>query len=180
MTKRNRNHIFQLVTVLGLIFLVWFSFGRNVLSPPKHPGVPEELAGMKLGNFKDGPEALAQVNKLHGAGIELANAFIAEYSHDFNPYHENNERLYVWVGETINPEMATALTADMVKAIGTGSQGFSAPKPLTINGWEVFQVAGPGGEHFFYTSSKTPTRIIWLIVKSNNSLSVLDKALEVY
>jgi hypothetical protein len=36
---------------------------------------------------------MRQVNQLHGTGIELTRAVIADYSHDFNPYHNNDDKV---------------------------------------------------------------------------------------
>lgn len=178
MNRKQRNFIIQIIIVLGILSAIWFSFGRNVLSPVRSPEAPEQLAGMKLGKIIEGPEALAQVSKLHGTDVGLVSAFIAEYSHDFNPYHNNNERVTVWVGKTESSDAARELTARMWKAIEDGGSPFSDPQRLVIFGREVFQVKGPGGEHFFYDSNRADKQVIWISVVAGNALSVLDEALE--
>ena len=42
--KRRRLVLLQLFIVVGVLAVVWLSFGQNVLAPQKQTGVPEHLA----------------------------------------------------------------------------------------------------------------------------------------
>jgi hypothetical protein len=48
----------------------------------------------------------------------------------------------------------------MTEGIVNGNPVFSNLKWLTIAGQEVFQVDGPGGEHFFYTSGERDQQVV--------------------
>ena len=175
--KRNRFGLIQLFIVIGLLAIVGVSFGVNVL-PKKYAGVPEKLGDMKVGSVIEGPEAMAQVNRLHGTNIELVSALIVEYSHDFNPYHKNDEQVTVWVGKTKSDELALELVGRMFDGISNGgSSGFSNPQKLSVDGHEVFQIDGPGGTHFFYPAADPP-RVVWLTIQSRDASTLLQEALK--
>ena len=151
--------------------MVWFSFGQNVLAPQKQPDVPEQLGNLKLVGSVEGSEALAQITELHGTNIEMVSAYIAEYVH-------GNERVSVWVGRTKSGSAGAALTERMLQAIEKGNSGFGNLQRLTIGDQEVFQVDGPGGEHFFYNSKEQQGKVVWLIVEATDALPILKEALK--
>ncbi len=177
--KRNKSHafLFQVLIVLGLLTAVWFSFGQNVLAPQKQTEAPKRLGALKLGSSTTGAEALAQVSQLHGTEIEMASAYIADYT-------GVNERVTVWVGTANGSEAATSLLERMVSGISDGNQSFSNLKRIVINqgyhGHEIYQVSGPGGEHFFYISKKANQRVVWLTIAAPDALAIVEQALNTF
>ncbi len=169
--KRNGLVLLQLFIVAGFLALVWFSFGQNVLAPQKQLDAPERLGNLQLIGTIEGPEAMAQIGRLHGTDIELVSAYIVEYVY-------GAERGTVWIGITENSNAAAELTSKMVDAIGKGGSGFSNLQRLTIAGHEVFRVDGPGGEHFFYKSKKTAKQVVWLTLEAADVLPILEQALK--
>ncbi len=149
--------------------MVWFSFGQNVLAPQKQPDVPDQLRNLKLVGSVEGSEALAQIKELHGIDIEMESAYIAEYVHD-------NERVIVWFSRTKSGSAGAALTERMLQAIERGDSVFGNLQRLTIGDQEVFQVDGPGGEHFFYNSKEQQENVVWLIVEATDALPILKEA----
>ena len=145
---RRKPVLWQIVLVTGLLALIWFSFGLNVLST-QSGSMPKRLGTLKLVEQREGPEAVTAVSRLHGTDINLVNAYIATYA-------GGNERLTAWVGQATSSPAATELMGKMVGGIGPGAAGFSNLKRLSITkGYhehEVYQVDGPGGKHFFYIS----------------------------
>lgn len=150
---------------------MWFSFGQNVLAPREQHYVPEQLGTLQLVGSSAGPEAMAQVDRLHGTDIQLTSAYIVEYAH-------GNERLTVWVGEGASSDDAAGLIRRMVEAIAEGGSGFGKLQKLPMAGQEVFQVDGPGGQHFFYQSSRADKQVIWLIINGADALPILEQALQ--
>jgi hypothetical protein len=171
--KRRGPVLFQLLLVAGFLALVWFSFGQNVLAPSKQAGVPERLGSLKLIRSIEGPEALAQVRKLHGGDVGLVSAYIVHYAAD-------GDRATVWIGTGESGDAAAELTRQMVKAIEEGDTSFSHPQRLSIAGQEVFQVEGPGGEHFFYNSTKLRERVVWLTIEAADARSLLERAVKIF
>jgi len=154
------------------------SFGLNVLQPRTQHEAPERLGDLELVDAVTGAEAIVQVNKLHGLDIKLTGALIAEYAH-ISPYH-GDSRATVWVGRAENAAAADGLTRRMVESIGKGGAPFSNPRRITLGGYEVFQVDGPGGSHFFYHSGKQSEAVIWLSIEASEPLPVLEQAVRTF
>lgn len=172
--KRRRLFLLQLFIVIGLVALIWFSFGQNVLAPQKQVGVPERLGGMELVGSIEGPEALAQIDRLHGTDINLVAASVATYA------DSGNERVTVWVGSVETSDGAAELTMIMAKGIAEGNPEFGNLLRLTVSDHEVFQVEGPGSKHFFYQSQKSRERVVWLAIEAANTMPILEQAVETF
>jgi hypothetical protein len=171
-TKKRRGlFLFQLFIVVGFLAAVWFSFGQNVLTPQKQMSVPERLQTLELVNTIEGGEALSGISRLHGTDIKLETAYIAEYA-------VGTERATVWVGRAESRDAAADLTMRMIEGIEKGGSGFSNLQRLTVAGHEVFQVDGPGGEHFFYVSREQGERIVWLTVETADALPILEQTVK--
>lgn len=171
--KRRRLVLLRLFIVVGVLAVVWLSFGQNVLAPQKQTGVPEHLGTLELIGTIEDSEAMARIGRLHGTDINLASAYIAEYVH-------NNERVIVWVGRAESRDAATELTSKMVDAIEKGSSGFNNLQRLTIADHEVFQVDSPGGEHFFYNSREPRERVVWLTIEAADALPILEQVVKTF
>ena len=139
---------------------------------------PEQLGNLELISTVRGAEAMAQINRLHGLDIDLADAFVAVYIHS-SPYHGNSHAT-IWVGRAENAEAASRLTQRMVDSISEGDSAFNNLQRLPIAGHEVFRVDGPGGEHFFYNSQKRREAVVWLIIEADGSLSILKEAVKIF
>lgn len=118
----------------------------------------------------EGEAALAQVDRLHGTGIPLADAFVATYARDGN-------RLQAWAGLAQDEAAAAELMRQMVEGIEKGRSPFSNLRPATVSGQPIYQVDGPGGEHFFYVSGHA---VIWLIVEAGDAQAILPTAIEAF
>ncbi len=136
--------------------------------------MPERLGALELIGTIEGAEALAQVNRLHGTDIELVSAYIAEYAH-------GDERATAWIGKTESSSAGAELINKMVQAIEKGGgSGFSNLQRLIIADQEVFQVNGPGGEHFFYNSKEPKGQIVLLTIQAADVLPILEQALKTF
>lgn len=176
--KRLRLLWFQLLLVIGFLGLVWFSFVQDVLVPRKQSGIPESLGKLELISSVEGAEALAQVNKLHGTGINLVWAYIAKYA-------DKGERITVWVGKAEDSNTAAGLINKMTEGIARSGSGFSNLRQLTIkvsaySDHNVFQVDGPGGKHFFYLSHGTQDKVVWLTIEAADVMPILNKAVSTF
>ncbi len=173
-TKKRRGLVLlQLFIVVGLLALVGFSFGQNVLAPREQLDVPERLGTLELTGTLGGSEAMAQITRLHGTNIEVMSAYIVKYAY-------GHERVIVWIGRVESRDAAAALTRKMIDGIGKGGSIFGNLQRLTIAGQEVFQVDGPGGEHFFYNSRGTDKQIVWLTVEADDALSTLKQVVNTF
>ncbi len=171
--KRRGLYIFQILVVIGILTLLWSSFGRSVLEPQQQALVPTRLGDLELVSAVEGANALTQVSQLHGTDITLTAAYIAEYASD-------NERVTVWMGQAETESDAARLNAMMLDGIANGNSPFSNPTPLSVAGHEVFQVDSASGRHFFYQSREDAKSVIWLEIEAFDTLSVLEQAVTIF
>ena len=175
--KRPGTILFQLLIVIAFLALIWFSFGQNVLAPQKQAAVPERLGTLELVSSNEGSEAIGQISKLHGTDITLVEAYIARYA-------RSNEEVTVWVGRAENSDDAAELIKRMADGIASGNSGFSNLKRLSItqgyHNYEVFQVDGPGGKHFFYHSREPRERVVWLSIEASDTMPILEQAIKTF
>ncbi|MBI4186367.1 MAG: hypothetical protein HY530_02530 [Chloroflexi bacterium] len=169
--KRRRSALWQLLIAAALLAVIWLSFGQNVLAPARQSKAPEQLGVLELVSTVEGPEAMSQVNRLHGVNINLVDAYIAEYAH-------GNERASAWVGRAESSHHAAELIQRMFQGIKDGNSTFGSPQQLSISGHDVFQVDGPGGQHFFYNSVKSGENVVWLTIEADDALSIVETALK--
>jgi len=173
---KKRRPIFPVLITLVVLGLVGYGFTRYVLAPPaSSSGVPQYVGTLKLTSLTEGEAALAAVNRLHGTAIGLENAFVAEYS---PPY--GGEHLMVWGGDAGSAEAAAGLASRMVESIATSNSGFSNPRQITVDGYEIWQVDGKDGNFYFYVSRQQSDRVVWLTINSQNSAALLAGALKAF
>lgn len=172
--KRRRGPLFfQVLVVAGLLAMVWLSFGQNVLSPAPETAAPEKLLTLELVNVVEGGEALSRVDRLHGSEIDLVSAYIADYA-------RGADGATVWVGLAADAETAAELLEMMVRGIRRGGTGFGNLREVNVRGQTVFQVEGPGGDHFFYVPAGEREKVIWLTVNAAEAGPVLEESLKVF
>ncbi|MBI2832461.1 MAG: hypothetical protein HYX79_09410 [Chloroflexi bacterium] len=162
----------QLLLVAGFVLGLWFSFKGEVLD--QRPA-PARLGDLKLVHEVKGDEALSEVNKLHGTEIKLVSAAIEHYAND-----NESSRAIVYVGTAGNTGAAQQLTAMMTDAIKKGRTPFSNVRRAALPEHEVFQVDGPGGMHFYYSSMQVPGSVVWITVEAKNALSILEEAMDTF
>jgi hypothetical protein len=173
--KKRRFPLIQVVMIAAVLGLIWYGFGRYVLAPAQSSAVPEYIGPLKLVSHVEGPEALTEINKLHGASISLQNAFIADYSGIYGGDH-----VKVWAGSAGSRDAAAELIDRMVKGINRGGTGFNNLKQIKVAGLDVWQADGAGGNFFFYISLEPADRVVWLTIDSMSSISLIESAIKVF
>ena len=180
--KRKTSTLVLQLAMLGVFLaVVWVVFGQTVLAPQSQgASVPDRLGNMDLVTSVSGDEALAQVDQLHGTGIDLLSARIVEYA-------GNKESATVWMGRAESQEAATKLLSEMVGGITRGGSGFSNVRGIKVGTHDVYQVDGPGGNHFFYQSMDpgtsvygrvgSGTGVVWLTVQASDARRLLEEAM---
>ena len=156
--------------------LVGFGFVRYVLAPPESSSsAPQYVGSLKLTSLVEGADAQSQINKLHGTSITLENAFIAEYQ---PPY--GGEYLMVWVGEAGSEVAADDLINRMVAGIKRGGSPFSNPRQVQVDGYDIWQADGTGGNFYFYKSPERVDRVIWLTIEGKGGAALLEAAVKAF
>jgi hypothetical protein len=168
----------QVVFGLALVAAVAVAFSANVLGPgdlsaEEGTYLPKKLVNLGLVSVVQGDEAMNQVDRMHGLGIAMRDAYIAEYS-------LGSEKATVWVGIARDAAAATELLDRMVVTIADGNPVFSNLRKRDFSGQEVFQVDGPGGHHYFYASNMSSALVVWLTIDADDSASIMAQAIEFF
>ena len=147
---RGRRLALVVTVAFGLVVLgavtagLWSATADQVDGP-----APPELAGLRLTGSVVGPEAIAQVDELHGTEIEIVDAWIGHYEQGGT----------VWVGQASSVAKARELLDDMVLRIGEGESPFQGLTRQEFQGMPVYRVRDDRQAHFFY---QTGTQVVWL------------------
>ncbi|GBC87755.1 hypothetical protein HRbin12_01773 [bacterium HR12] len=131
-----------------------------------HPLLPEELAGQRLTEHVEGPEAITAVQRLHGAEIPLTEAEVAVYG---------NGLATIWRSGAPDAATATEQVELMRERIADGGSPFDTPHPVPGHAG-VYATRGMGLRHFFFARG---TSVWWLAADPDIARSALLETLEV-
>ncbi len=171
--KRRGLLLFQVLAAAGFLAMLWLSFGENVLTPQAGTAAPGKLLTLELVSIAEGEEALSRIDRLHGSEINLASAYIADYA-------GGGDGATVWVGRATDEETAAKLLEMMIGGIRRSGAGFGNLREVDVRGQTVFQVDGPGGDHFFYIPAAEKKKVIWLTVSGAEAGPLLAESLKVF
>ena len=153
------------LTALGaLLFLAsvgYWTYGA-VLANPGPVAVPDSVAGMPLTQKAAGPEAVAEVARLHGKEFPLTSGAMATYGGD--------GAVTLWVsGVPVNlvaNEMVHAMTDKILK----GRSPFTPVGTHDMNGRTVYELVGMGQQHFYFQAGSL---VVWLTTPMDEALAEL-------
>lgn len=172
--RRSRSLLLiQLVIVAGFLAVLWFSFGQTVLAPAKQRVLPERLGHLEFVSMVQGQQAIERVARLHGMDIALVNAYIGQYGHQ-------GEEATLWVGQAGSARDGEELLKRMIAGISKGGSPFHNLKQINIDGQEVYQVEGPGGQHLFYNSAQSGEKVVWLSVTGTDAASLIKQTVKMF
>ncbi len=145
-----------LIRLLPLVFgagLLW-AVGSGLWSAANGSGgtAPPTFAGYRLAQTTSGPDAVAQMSKLHGKGVGLVDGYVAHYD-------GASGGAVVYVGATASEKDALQLLEQMERRIGAGNQYFADLKPVTVEGVRVLSVRNGQESHYFW---QTGSKVIWI------------------
>ncbi len=136
--------LFAVLVAVGVATGLWSAAGNQASTP-----APAELAGYNLVSAVAGPEAIADINRLHGTGIEIIDAWIGRYQGDGG----------VWVSRASDEAKARELLDEMVTNIEDGGSPFSGLTPQEFQGMPVYAVRDARQVHYFYQQD---TQVVWV------------------
>ncbi len=147
------------VLVAGAVATGLWSAAANQASTP----APRELAGYQLVQAVVGPEAIDEVNRLHGTDIEIIDAWIG--------FYEGGGE--VWVSRASDEAKARELLDDMATNIRDGDSPFRGLTRQEFQGVPVYAVTDARQVHFFY---QTGAQVVWLAAPPGAEESFLSAA----
>jgi hypothetical protein len=162
---RAKTAFFVVTLVFALVVATGVALGlRSVSSRGETTPAPAELAGHQLVQAATGAEALAEVDGLHGKGIDAMDAWIGRYEGGGT----------IWVAEAGTEENALKLLDDMVRGIEDGDSPYQGLTQDEFEGVSIYAVRDASQHHFFY---QTRTRVAWVATPPGAEEGFLSEAL---
>ncbi|MDP2726089.1 MAG: hypothetical protein Q8P59_00965 [Dehalococcoidia bacterium] len=165
----------QVVIGLGLIVAVTVGLWDQAQKPPEsdmgvgpasasaNASIPAQIAGLRRGDTMTGPQAMAELEQLHGKSVGLSSGWIAHYGKD----------AVIYVGEANDDATASQLFQTMTSRIGAGNQSFKNLQQLQVNGKQIFTVIGQGQRHYYYQQGR---QVVWIAAPSGQEEQFLREA----
>lgn len=114
---------------------------------------PPSLDRLQLTGSMAGPEAVAEMSKLHGKGIGVVDGYVAHYDGG------TSGGAILYVGEAASEKEAALLTGQMEERIGAGNQYFTDLKSVTVDGVKLYSVRSRQENHYFWQAGN---KVIWI------------------
>ncbi|HLB47871.1 MAG TPA: hypothetical protein VJL59_12760 [Anaerolineales bacterium] len=150
------------VGVLVLLAAIGYGAYAEALANPGAAAVPDAVAGARLAQKTVGPEAVAEVTRLHGKEFPLTSGAMATYG---------SGTATLWVTGVPASPMAAEMVRAMTNKIAEGRSPFTPTKNTReINGRAVYELSGMGQRHFYFQSGSL---VIWLAADE----AIAEKAL---
>jgi hypothetical protein len=152
-----------LIAVGGLVLLAAIGYGAyaEALANPGAAAVPDVVAGARLVQKTVGPEAVAEVTRLHGKEFPLTSGAMATYG---------NGTATLWVTGVPASPMAAEMVRAMTNKIAEGRSPFRPMGTREIHVRAVYELGGMGQRHFYFQSGSL---VIWLAADE----AIAEKAL---
>lgn len=151
---RRRVFWVQLILVLIIVVGIVWAFAGN--RQEAEDAIPHKIGDLTLATSVTGPEALAQIEQLHGKGVGITGGYMAQYK-------GRGAEMMVWVGKTDTAATAQKLLALMTERIRAGNQTFTPPTEIYIERTTVYRTTGIGQQHYYYQKG---AQVIWLAITS--------------
>ncbi len=118
---------------------------------PQAAGLPPRLAGLVLASWSDGPEAIAELGRMHAADIALESAAIGRYG--------DAAQVVLWIAGMPNATAASRMTEAMRLRIEAVDSPFTQVALRPRQAGPITELEGTGQRHYSYASGSI---VIWL------------------
>ncbi len=136
--------VFAILVALSVASGLWSATAGQDTTP-----APAELAGFRLIGSVAGPEAIAEVDNLHGTEIEIVDAWVGQYQQGGT----------VWASWASSEVKAQELLDIMVLRIQEGNSPFKGLTQRDFQGMPLYTVRDARQIHFFY---QIGAQVVWL------------------
>ncbi len=157
---------------LGVVLLVaTIGYWRltAAVDRPAAAALPQTLAGLPLTAAAYGPQAVAEIARLHNKWFPLTAGAMGVYGAD--------NQAILWVAEVPIQRMAARMVEAMREKIAEGTSPFTPRGEQKDGGRTIYEVSGMGQRHFYFQSA---TQVIWLAADPEKAEQALNEVLTFY
>ncbi len=155
--------------LLAVVSFAYWQF-MSAVENPNEAALPDTIAGLSLSQVSYGPEAVAEVTRLHNKSFPLSSGAAAMYGH-------SSEMVMLWVTGTPAQPLAAKMVSDMKTAIEKVESPFTPVGVRKISDRTVHELTGMGQQHFYFQSASL---VIWLAADEPIAETALAEALDFY
>ena len=170
MLKRPTAVLIIFVGALLLIGSLSYGLSSPAAGDANTMALPKLLAGLPLVNATYGPEAVAEVTRLHRKEFPLTSGAMGTYG-------GNGAEATLWVAGLPSDAMAEQMVAAMRDKIAEGNSPFTPTGERRQDTRVIYELAGMGQKHFYFQSND---RAIWLAADPEIAGQALQSTLEFY
>lgn len=162
-----------LLVIAGVLLMAggagywWF---ERQIAVPEAAILPPDLAGLPLVEASYGPEAVANVTRLHDQSFPLTSGAHGRYG-------RSGDKAMLWVTGTPARLVATRMVGEMEAAIAEGSSPFQPVGTRQVNGHTIYELIGMGQRHYYFRSG---TAVVWLAADDALADAALVETLTFY
>ena len=162
--------IVLIVSGTALIFASagYYLFLQAVENPGPEP-LPDRLAEHLLVAQITGPQAIVEINQMHGKEFPLTSGAVGVYG--------EGRQATLWISGAPWELMAKRILNQMRDKITQGSSPFTPLGERNVGGRLVYELDGLGQKHFYFQSGNL---IIWLAANEDLAEFALSQSLEFY
>ncbi len=132
--------------------------------------LPQTLAELALTNATYGPEAVTEINRLHGKEFPLTAGATGTYT-------DGKANATLWVSKFASRTVAQQIVDAMRDKIAEGRSPFEPVGTRRVEARAVYELDGLGQKHFYFQSNDL---VIWLAVDPAIAGRAVSQTLEVY
>ena len=138
---------------VGLVLLITGSVLAllDATPRPQAAGLPPRLAGLVLASWSDGPEAVAELGRMHVSDLALQSAAIGRYG--------DAGQIVLWISKMTDSAAAANMTEAMRTRINAVDSPFTQVALRPRQAGPITELEGTGQRHYFYASASI---VIWL------------------
>lgn len=164
---------FVSIILIGIGLLLFFAAGawiyfNNLISHPTAISLPDQIAGLRIVDYKAGAQAVTDFTNLHGKQFPIATSAIGVYGDD---------QITVWAAGAPFDFIASRMVDAMREGIAEGNSPFTPIEQFDQGKRTIYALEGMGQKHFYFQSENL---IIWLAAEPSIADEALQQILEAY
>ena len=167
-----RRPIAGLVILMGVILmtgsLVLGYLDRSIANP-EATKLPKSIAGFSLNTATYGPDAVAEITRLHGKEFPIDSGAMGMYG--------DTNQISLWVAGFATRIVAKQIVSAMEEKIALGNSPFIPTEQKNIGYRTIYRLDGMGQKHIYFQSGNL---VLWLAADPKVADEAIQKILEVY
>lgn len=167
-----RRPIAGLVILMGVILLAGsliFVYLTRPNANPEASKLPRSIASLPLKTAAYGPEAVAEITRLHGKEFPIDSGAMGMYG--------DTNQISLWVAGFSTNSIASQIVSAMEEKIALGNSPFTPTEQLEVGNRTIYYLDGMGQKHIYFQSGNL---VLWLAADPTVADEAIHQILEVY